>query len=139
MKSPRHFLLQRHQTHAAELDALRHRFIRQLEPSAESWWVLVWREIFAPALIPWSGLATLALLAIGLHLAGTRTPQTLAQLAQSPASTEEKQAAREERLQLWAELREPDSPPSQPLPNRPPSPPAQTPNRSALARDLWPA
>lgn len=137
MKAPRHFLLQRHQTHASELDALRKRLVHQLASPKERWWTLVWREVFCAARPAWIGLAALALVAITLHLASTGSPPS--HLATSPVSTQERNAAREERSQLWAELRDPVPNTSDPNANVPPAKPSRPPQRSELPLQLWPA
>jgi len=140
MNPLRDSLLQRHAAANPRLDAIRHGVVAGLRsrPSTQAaprpWWNLVWQELILPARTAWSGLAALALVALGLQLAtpdlapGGRSPSRPA--APNPA------LALRERLDLLADLDPSLRVPAAPTPPPPTQPGAATPGqrRSALTQ-----
>lgn len=101
-KSPRQLLLERRATAEPELEELRQALVRGLARSGEPWWRVAWGELVLAARPAWGTLASLALVALGLHVMAPGDFQVPSNAP--PPSPMTVEAAREQRVRLWTEV-----------------------------------
>jgi hypothetical protein len=86
MKTPREFLLGRHQTAASKLDAMRHEVISRL--SSPGIFAKLWLELIWPCRRIWTGLAAVWGLVLLVNFCQTFGDTSPTRLASSPPTAE---------------------------------------------------